>query len=191
MCLFLSQARPPSTTANTSLPFSVSLAHSHDTMSGLPIRSLRQLAIGSSQALRPLASTTKSTTTTTTAPMVVTRAASSGSPFKIQDPVEAAAWAAKVARLRAKRRALAKTPSTAAVQAQRLPKPKRPTTIPPKPTTPPVVPYRRYKEPKPDLTKFPEGHGEQIWIYNHIVTNQVVYSHSPVLRVCTQNLQYS
>ncbi|OAA58479.1 hypothetical protein SPI_06552 [Niveomyces insectorum RCEF 264] len=28
----------------------------------------------------------------------------------------------------------------------------------------------------------PKGHGEQIWVYNHVVTNQVVYSHAPVLK---------
>ncbi|KAL1897664.1 hypothetical protein Sste5346_003972 [Sporothrix stenoceras] len=149
-------------------------------MSGLPIRNLRQLAIGSSQAVRPLASTTTSTATTSIASAAVRNASSF--PFKHQSIEEAEAFAAKVAKLRAKRRALQKVPSTAAVQAQRLPKPKKPTTIPPKPTTAPVVPYRRYKQPKPELTKFPEGHGEQIWIYNHIVTNQVVYSHSPTLR---------
>lgn len=42
---------------------------------------------------------------------------------------------------------------------------------------------KRRRQPRPELTKFPEGHGEQIWIFNHIMTNQVVYSHTPVLRV--------
>ncbi|KIH92152.1 hypothetical protein SPBR_03089 [Sporothrix brasiliensis 5110] len=114
-------------------------------MSGPSIRSLRQLALGSSQAVRPTAATFTIASTSSRNPT-------------------------------------ARVLSTAAVQATRLPKPKKPTTQAPKPTTPPVVPYKRYRQPKPELTKFPEGHGEQIWVYNNIVTNQVVYSHTPVLR---------
>ncbi|CAK7227947.1 hypothetical protein SBRCBS47491_006738 [Sporothrix bragantina] len=114
-------------------------------MSGLSIRSLRQLAIGSSQAVRPLAQVQATTMTLT--------------------------MAARVA-------------STATVQATRLPKPKNTTTTDSAqpPTSRPIIPYKRYRQPRPDLTKFPEGHGEQIWIFNHIVTNQIVYSHTPVLR---------
>ncbi|CAK7204942.1 hypothetical protein SEUCBS139899_007704 [Sporothrix eucalyptigena] len=117
-------------------------------MSGLPIRGLRQLAIGSSQAVRPLAQKTTAMASTSSS-MLAARAA-----------------------------------STATVQATRLPKPKNkpPPSTKPTSTQRPVVPYKRYRQPKPELTKFPEGHGEQIWIFNHIVTNQIVYSHTPVLR---------
>ena len=122
-------------------------------MSGLSIRSLRQLAIGSSQAVRPLAPTTTMTSAST-------------------------------------RTLAARAVSTASVQATRLPKPKKPTTATPKSASPSVVPYKRYRQPKPELTKFSEGHGEQIWVYNNIVTNQVVYSHTPVLRVRSPNLSH-
>ncbi|CAK7274035.1 hypothetical protein SEPCBS119000_005962 [Sporothrix epigloea] len=76
--------------------------------------------------------------------------------------------------------------STATFQATRLPRPKK-VTSPAKDTSNstsarPIVPYKRYRQPKPELTKFAEGHGEQIWIFNHIVTNQIVYSHTPILR---------
>ncbi|CAK7274648.1 hypothetical protein SEPCBS57363_006271 [Sporothrix epigloea] len=117
-------------------------------MKGVPLQSLRQLAIGNSQALRPLAQST------VTAPTTMTLA------------VRAA--------------------STATFQATRLPRPKKvtPTVKDSSKSTPsrPTVPYKRYRQPKPELTNFAEGHGEQIWIFNHIVTNQIVYSHTPVLR---------
>ncbi|CAK7217566.1 hypothetical protein SCUCBS95973_003198 [Sporothrix curviconia] len=122
-------------------------------MSGLSIRGLHQLAVGSNQVLRPLAQATSTKAATTQAAMTTMMVA-------------------------------ARAASTATVQAMRLPKPKKTTSKnPSQSATPrPVVHTKRYRQPKPELTKFPEGHGEQIWIFNHIVTNQIVYSHTPVLR---------
>ncbi|EFX00148.1 hypothetical protein CMQ_7150 [Grosmannia clavigera kw1407] len=42
--------------------------------------------------------------------------------------------------------------------------------------------FKRFHRPNMELTKFPDGHGEQIWIFDNIATNQVVYSHTPILR---------
>ncbi|KAF0327326.1 hypothetical protein K4K61_007702 [Colletotrichum sp. SAR11_59] len=41
------------------------------------------------------------------------------------------------------------------------------------------VPNRQMPQYK--LAKFPEGHGEQIWVWSHQLTRQVVYSHSKVM----------
>lgn len=132
------------------LRLSLAPTHAHNaTMERVTLQSLRQLAIGSDLALRPLAQLTAKATTTTT---LASRAA-----------------------------------STATFQATRLPRPKKVVTTvkdSSKSTiSRPTVPYKRYRQPKPELTNFAEGHGEQIWIFNHIVTNQIVYSHTPVLRV--------
>src|SRR5438876_1446618 len=42
---------------------------------------------------------------------------------------------------------------------------------------------RRWKEPRPDLTGFGPDWGEKIWIFHHILTKQIVYSHSPAMDV--------
>ncbi|KLU84259.1 hypothetical protein MAPG_03304 [Magnaporthiopsis poae ATCC 64411] len=39
----------------------------------------------------------------------------------------------------------------------------------------------RYKKPQPEKSGFWPGHGEKIWVFNNIVTGQVVYSTKPVL----------
>ncbi|KAL0930974.1 mitochondrial 54S ribosomal protein mL67 [Colletotrichum truncatum] len=39
----------------------------------------------------------------------------------------------------------------------------------------------RRRVPQPELTKFPEGHGEQIWVWSHLTSNQVIYSHTKQL----------
>ncbi|EJT72608.1 hypothetical protein GGTG_09468 [Gaeumannomyces tritici R3-111a-1] len=39
----------------------------------------------------------------------------------------------------------------------------------------------RYKQPRPELAGFEPGHGEKIWVFNHITTNQIVYSTKPQL----------
>ncbi len=41
----------------------------------------------------------------------------------------------------------------------------------------------RYKKPQPELTGYAPDHGEKIYIFNHVRSQQVVYSHSPVLNV--------
>lgn len=43
----------------------------------------------------------------------------------------------------------------------------------------------RYKEKQPQLTGFEQGHGEQIWVFTHIVTNMIIYSHQKFLKVRT------
>ncbi|OLN87822.1 hypothetical protein CCHL11_00530 [Colletotrichum chlorophyti] len=42
-----------------------------------------------------------------------------------------------------------------------------------------TLPRRRV--PQPELTKFEPGHGEQIWVYSHLTSNQIIYSHSKQL----------
>ncbi|KAF4824038.1 hypotheticall protein [Colletotrichum tropicale] len=37
------------------------------------------------------------------------------------------------------------------------------------------------QRPQYKLAKFPEGHGEQIWVWSHQLTRQVVYSHSKTM----------
>ncbi|KAF3806274.1 hypothetical protein GCG54_00006036 [Colletotrichum gloeosporioides] len=37
------------------------------------------------------------------------------------------------------------------------------------------------QRPQYKLAKFPEGHGEQIWVWSHQLTRQVVYSHSQIM----------
>lgn len=44
-----------------------------------------------------------------------------------------------------------------------------------------VLPRRR--TPKPELSNFKPGHGEQIWVWHHVNTEQVVYSHTKNLDV--------
>ncbi|KAK1599062.1 transcriptional regulation of mitochondrial recombination-domain-containing protein [Colletotrichum navitas] len=39
----------------------------------------------------------------------------------------------------------------------------------------------RRRTPQPELTNFEPGHGEQIWVYSHLTSNQVIYSHSKQL----------
>ncbi|KAL8388593.1 hypothetical protein RB595_009084 [Gaeumannomyces hyphopodioides] len=39
----------------------------------------------------------------------------------------------------------------------------------------------RYKKPRPEDAGFKPGHGEKIWVFNHVTTNQIVYSTKPVL----------
>ena len=41
----------------------------------------------------------------------------------------------------------------------------------------------RYRKPKPELTGYPEGHGEKIWLFSNVRSKQVAYSHSDVLDV--------
>ncbi|SPO02750.1 uncharacterized protein DNG_05425 [Cephalotrichum gorgonifer] len=41
----------------------------------------------------------------------------------------------------------------------------------------------RYRKPQPELTGYPEGHGEKIWVFNELRSKLVVYSHTPVLDV--------
>jgi len=43
--------------------------------------------------------------------------------------------------------------------------------------------FKRYKKPQPELTHWEPGHGEQIWIFNHIVSDQIIYSHKPAMDV--------
>ncbi|KAK2732130.1 hypothetical protein CKAH01_02076 [Colletotrichum kahawae] len=43
------------------------------------------------------------------------------------------------------------------------------------------LPQRR--KPQHEKAKFPKGHGEQIWVWSHQLTRQVVYSHSKILKV--------
>lgn len=44
---------------------------------------------------------------------------------------------------------------------------------------------------KHHLTGFKPGHGEQIFVYNHIETGMIVYSHNPELKVCSPHLRLS
>lgn len=46
----------------------------------------------------------------------------------------------------------------------------------------------RYKKPQPEKSGFWPGHGEKIWVFNNIVTGQVVYSTRPVLDVGSSSL---
>ncbi|KAL2752723.1 hypothetical protein ACRALDRAFT_1072583 [Sodiomyces alcalophilus JCM 7366] len=39
----------------------------------------------------------------------------------------------------------------------------------------------RKRTPHPELTHFPPGWGEQIWVWNHVLLKQIVYSHTKVL----------
>lgn len=41
----------------------------------------------------------------------------------------------------------------------------------------------RYRKPQPELTGFPEGHGEKIFVFSEVRSKMVAYSHSPVLNV--------
>lgn len=41
----------------------------------------------------------------------------------------------------------------------------------------------KYKKKKHHLTGFTPGHGERIFVYNHIETGMIVYSHEPELKV--------
>lgn len=43
----------------------------------------------------------------------------------------------------------------------------------------------RYRKPQPEMTGYPEGHGEKIWIFSNVRSKQVVYSHDRVLDVRT------
>lgn len=40
-----------------------------------------------------------------------------------------------------------------------------------------------YRKPAPELTGYPEGHGEKIWIFSNVRSKQVAYSHTAVLDV--------
>lgn len=44
-----------------------------------------------------------------------------------------------------------------------------------------MLPRRRV--PKPELSNFAPGHGEQIWVWSHLIHNQVVYSHTKAMDV--------
>lgn len=44
-----------------------------------------------------------------------------------------------------------------------------------------ILPRRRV--PKPELSNFAPGHGEQIWVWSHLIHNQVVYSHTRAMDV--------
>ncbi|KAJ9154873.1 hypothetical protein NKR23_g2282 [Pleurostoma richardsiae] len=39
----------------------------------------------------------------------------------------------------------------------------------------------RWTKARPELTGFEPGHGERIWVFNHVGTNQIVYSHKNVM----------
>ncbi|GKT95546.1 LOW QUALITY PROTEIN: hypothetical protein Ct61P_13396 [Colletotrichum tofieldiae] len=39
----------------------------------------------------------------------------------------------------------------------------------------------RRRTPQPELANFEPGHGERIWVYSHLTSNQVIYSHSKQL----------
>ena len=41
----------------------------------------------------------------------------------------------------------------------------------------------KFKRYQPELTGFEPGHGERIWVFNNLESNQVVYSHGPVMDV--------
>lgn len=41
----------------------------------------------------------------------------------------------------------------------------------------------RYKKKNYDWTGFKPGHGENIYVYNHIENGMIVYSHEPSLKV--------
>lgn len=44
----------------------------------------------------------------------------------------------------------------------------------------------RFRPARPELTGFEPGHGERIWIFNNIESNQVIYSHGPAMDVRKQ-----
>ncbi|KAK3940524.1 transcriptional regulation of mitochondrial recombination-domain-containing protein [Diplogelasinospora grovesii] len=44
-------------------------------------------------------------------------------------------------------------------------------------TAPPKKPAKPMREPS-----FPEGHGEKLWVFNHIEADHVLYSHEPYIR---------
>lgn len=39
----------------------------------------------------------------------------------------------------------------------------------------------RFRPARPELTGFEPGHGERIWVFNNIESNQVIYSHGPAM----------
>lgn len=41
----------------------------------------------------------------------------------------------------------------------------------------------RRRTPQHELTNFEPGHGEQIWVWSHLTSNQVIYSHTKQLEV--------
>lgn len=41
----------------------------------------------------------------------------------------------------------------------------------------------RWKQPRPDLAGHAPGHGEKIYIFTNIATDEIVYSHTKVLNV--------
>lgn len=41
----------------------------------------------------------------------------------------------------------------------------------------------RYRKRNYEMTGYPEGHGEKIWIFSNVRSKQVAYSHFPVLDV--------
>ncbi|KAJ0160311.1 hypothetical protein CTA2_8189 [Colletotrichum tanaceti] len=41
--------------------------------------------------------------------------------------------------------------------------------------------HRAHRAPQLELTNFEPGHGEQIWVYSHLTSNQVIYSHTKQL----------
>ncbi|CAN8096582.1 unnamed protein product [Discula destructiva] len=45
-----------------------------------------------------------------------------------------------------------------------------------------AAPPRRFKKKKHHLTGFKRGHGERIFVYNHIENGMIIYSHEPELK---------
>lgn len=41
----------------------------------------------------------------------------------------------------------------------------------------------KFKKKKHNLTGFKPGHGERIFVYNHIENGMIIYSHDPELKV--------
>ena len=75
------------------------------------------------------------------------------------------------------------TPSSSTPSTSQTALDATPYSEPPKWGDKPDVPYKRYKKPNPNTYK--DGHGDQIWIFEHITEGHTIYSHSPVVRVCS------
>lgn len=43
--------------------------------------------------------------------------------------------------------------------------------------------WSRRRTAKPELSNFAPGHGEQIWVWHHLTSHQIIYSHTPQLDV--------
>ncbi|KAF3355342.1 hypothetical protein VdG1_04175 [Verticillium dahliae VDG1] len=41
--------------------------------------------------------------------------------------------------------------------------------------------WSRRRTAKPELSNFAPGHGEQIWVWHHLTSHQIIYSHTPQL----------